>query len=148
MVNVRLLETRDIERIVELEKAYLKETLGEALLKEEQKRMNREGDGVCFYVIEYNHIVIGYIGRYYFLHEAEILNFVIDEAYQRQGFGQLLLDSVVADLKDVKKITLEVRASNEKAIRFYQKNGFVCVGKRKAYYQNQEDALLLLKEYI
>lgn len=148
MVNVRLLEPRDIQHIVELEKAYLKETLGEELLKEEQKRMSREEDGVCFYVIEYNHIVIGYIGRYYFLHEAEILNFVIDEAYQRQGFGQLLWDSVVKDLKDVKKITLEVRSSNEKAIRFYQKNGFVCVGKRIAYYQNQEDALLLLKEYI
>ncbi|MCM1260289.1 MAG: ribosomal protein S18-alanine N-acetyltransferase [Prevotella sp.] len=148
MVNVRLLEPRDIQRIVELEKAYLKETLGEELLKEEQKRMNREGDGVCFYVMEYNHRVIGYIGRYYFLHEAEILNFVIDEAYQRQGFGQLLWDCVVTDLKDVKKITLEVRSSNEKAIRFYQKNGFICVGKRKAYYQNQEDALLLLKEYI
>lgn len=148
MVNVRLLEQKDIRRVIQLEKAYLKETLGEELLQEEQKRMNHEGDGVCFYVVEYNQIIVGYIGRYYFLHEAEILNFVIDEAYQRQGFGQLLWDSMVTDLKDVKKITLEVRSSNEKAIRFYQKNGFICVGKRIAYYQNQEDALLLLKEYI
>lgn len=148
MVNIRLLEQRDIQRIVQLEKAYLKETLGEELLQEEQKRMNRKGDGVCFYVVEYNQKVVGYIGRYYFLYEAEILNFVIDEPYQRQGLGQLLWDSMITDLKDVKKITLEVRSSNEKAIRFYQKNGFVCVGKRVAYYQNQEDALLLLKEYI
>ena len=51
-------------------------------------------------------------------------------------------------MKDVKKITLEVRASNIKGINFYTKNGFKQVGVRKKYYKNGEDALLLLKEFI
>lgn len=145
MVNVRKMEFRDIKKVVELEEKYLLETLGEKLLASE---LSEKNNGVSFYVIENDDVVIGYIGRYYFFQEAEVLNFVVDESYQRQGYGQKLFDKMVEDMKDVKKITLEVRASNIKGINFYTKNGFKQVGVRKRYYKNGEDALLLLKEFI
>ena len=145
MVNVRKMEFRDIKKVVELEEKYLLESLGEKLLASE---LSEKNNGVSFYVIENDDVVIGYIGRYYFLQEAEVLNFVVDESYQRQGYGQKLFDKMVEDMKDVKKITLEVRASNIKGINFYTKNGFKQVGVRKKYYKNGEDALLLLKEFI
>lgn len=145
MVNVRKMEFRDIKKVVELEEKYLLESLGEKLLASE---LSEKNNGVSFYVIENDDVVIGYIGRYYFFHEAEVLNFVVDESYQRQGYGQKLFDKMVKDMKDVKKITLEVRASNIKGINFYTKNGFKQVGVRKKYYKNGEDALLLLKEFI
>ena len=45
-------------------------------------------------------------------------------------------------------LTLEVRASNEPAIKLYRKLGFVQVGKRPNYYFNpREDALILRKEW-
>lgn len=145
MVNVRKMEFRDIKKVVELEEEYLLESLGEKLLASE---LSEKNNGVSFYVIENDDVVIGYIGRYYFFQEAEVLNFVVDESYQRQGYGQKLFDKMVKDMKDVKKITLEVRASNIKGINFYTKNGFKQVGVRKKYYKNGEDALLLLKEFI
>lgn len=145
MVNVRKMEFRDIKKVVELEEKYLLESLGEKLLASE---LSEKNNGVSFYVIENDDVVIGYIGRYYFFQEAEVLNFVVDESYQRQGYGQKLFDKMVEDMKDVKKITLEVRASNIKGISFYTKNGFKQVGVRKRYYKNGEDALLLLKEFI
>lgn len=145
MVNVRKMEFRDIKKVVELEEKYLLESLGEKLLTSE---LSEKNNGVSFYVIENDDVVIGYIGRYYFFQEAEVLNFVVDESYQRQGYGQKLFDKMVEDMKDVKKITLEVRASNIKGINFYTKNGFKQVGVRKRYYKNGEDALLLLKEFI
>ena len=145
MVNVRKMEFRDIKKVVELEEKYLLESLGEKLLASE---LSEKNNGVSFYVIENDDVVIGYIGRYYFFREAEVLNFVVDESYQRQGYGQKLFDKMVEDMKDVKKITLEVRASNIKGINFYTKNGFKQVGVRKRYYKNGEDALLLLKEFI
>lgn len=145
MVNVRKMEFRDIKKVVELEEKYLLESLGEKLLARE---LSEKNNGVSFYVIENDDVVIGYIGRYYFFQEAEVLNFVVDESYQRQGYGQKLFDKMVEDMKDVKKITLEVRASNIKGINFYTKNGFKQVGVRKRYYKNGEDALLLLKEFI
>lgn len=143
MVNVRKMEFRDIKKVVELEEKYLLESLGEKLLASE---LSEKNNGVSFYVIENDDVVIGYIGRYYFFQEAEVLNFVVDDSYQRQGYGQKLFDKMVEDMKDVKKITLEVRASNIKGINFYTKNGFKQVGVRKKYYKNGEDALLLLKE--
>lgn len=145
MVNVRKMEFRDIKKVVELEEKYLLESLGEKLLASE---LSEKNNGVSFYVIENDDVVIGYIGRYYFFQEAEVLNFVVDESYQRQGYGQKLFDKMVEDMNDVKKITLEVRASNIKGINFYTKNGFKQVGVRKKYYKNGEDALLLLKEFI
>ena len=145
MVNVRKMEFRDIKKVVELEEKYLLESLGEKLLASE---LSEKNNGVSFYVIENDDVVIGYIGRYYFFQEAEVLNFVVDESYQRQGYGQKLFDKMVEDMKDVKKISLEVRASNIKGINFYTKNGFKQVGVRKKYYKNGEDALLLLKEFI
>ena len=145
MVNVRKMEFRDIKKVVELEEKYLLESLREKLLASE---LSEKNNGVSFYVIENDDVVIGYIGRYYFFQEAEVLNFVVDESYQRQGYGQKLFDKMVEDMKDVKKITLEVRASNIKGINFYTKNGFKQVGVRKKYYKNGEDALLLLKEFI
>ena len=145
MVNVRKMEFRDIKKVVELEEKHLLESLGEKLLASE---LSEKNNGVSFYVIENDDVVIGYIGRYYFFQEAEVLNFVVDESYQRQGYGQKLFDKMVEDMKDVKKITLEVRASNIKGINFYTKNGFKQVGVRKKYYKNGEDALLLLKEFI
>ena len=145
MVNVRKMEFRDIKKVVELEEKYLLESLGEKLLASE---LSEKNNGVSFYVIENDDVDIGYIGRYYFFQEAEVLNFVVDESYQRQGYGQKLFDKMVEDMKDVKKITLEVRASNIKGINFYTKNGFKQVGVRKKYYKNGEDALLLLKEFI
>ena len=44
-------------------------------------------------------------------------------------------------------INLEVRISNQKAIKLYEKCGFKIVAIRKNYYQdNHEDAYLMIKE--
>ena len=145
MVNIRLLKQEDIKRVVELEEKYLFESLGEQLLKSELERIDYSTvEGVRFYVITLDNEVIGYIGRSYYLYEAEVLNFVIDEAYQ----CQVLFDYMIKEMPEVQAITLEVRISNQKAIRFYKKNGFKEVFIRKEYYKNGEDALLLLKENI
>ena len=95
-----------------------------------------------------NEEVVGYIGRYEFLGEVEILNFVVDEIHQRKGIGQLLFNQVEQDVQNLNKMTLEVRESNTKAINFYLKNGFKQISVRKHYYKNGEDAKVLIKEYL
>ena len=45
--------------------------------------------------------------------------------------------------------TLEVRVSNERAQRLYQSVGFVKVGKRKRYYEdNGEDAFIFVCQHM
>lgn len=142
MVKIRTMIPEDVDKVVWLEETFLGETLGKELLLSELTSTITK-----FYVAIIDNEVIGYIGRYECLGEVEILNFVIDEKYQHQGIGQMLFNRVVDDVKNIKKITLEVRESNQKAINFYTKNGFIKVSVRKNYYKNNEDALLLIKEY-
>ena len=115
MVEIRELKKEDIDCVVYLEKAFLGESLGKEILEEEC-----DSKIAKFYVATIDDKIVGYIGRYAYLDEAEILNFVVDKAYQRQGIGQKLLNKIKEDLPSLKKITLEVRASNQKAIHFYE----------------------------
>ena len=143
MVNIRILKKEDIKKIVYLEETFLGETLGEEMLESElDSRVTK------FYVATINDEVVGYIGRYELLNEAEVLNFVVDETYQRQGIGQMLFNKVEEDLPNLEKMTLEVRESNTKAKNFYTKNGFKQISIRKNYYKNNENALVLIKEYL
>ena len=143
MVKVRELKKEDIKKVVYLEETFLGETLGEEMIESEL------GSNVTkFYVATLNEEVVGYIGRYEFLGEVEILNFVVDEIYQRKGIGQLLFNQVEQDVQNLNKMTLEVRESNTKAINFYLKNGFKQISVRKHYYKNGEDAKVLIKEYL
>ena len=143
MVNIRLLKKEDIKKIVYLEETFLGETLGEEMLESEL-----DSKVTKFYVATINEEVVGYIGRYELLNEAEVLNFVVDETYQRQGIGQMLFNKVEEDLPNLEKMTLEVRESNTKAKNFYTKNGFKQISIRKNYYKNNENALVLIKEYL
>lgn len=67
----------------------------------------------------------------------EIYNLGVDEQYQNQGYGSMML----CKLKSF-DCSLEVRRSNHKAITFYSKNGFVESFIRRNYYGN-EDAIVL-----
>lgn len=80
------------------------------------------------------------------LEEAHITLLAIDPKYQGKGLGQVMLYQllVCAWQRHLEWATLEVRASNQRAINLYRKFGFQDVGRRRRYYQdNGEDALIL-----
>ena len=78
--------------------------------------------------------------------EAHILSISVRNEMQSKGIGTLLLKSMLDQCKvmNYKKIFLEVRLSNVKAINFYEKFGFSKDAIRNNYYtDNSEDALLM-----
>jgi ribosomal-protein-alanine N-acetyltransferase len=78
--------------------------------------------------------------------EAHILSISVRNEMQSKGIGTLLLKSMLDQCKvmNYKKIFLEVRVSNEKAINFYEKFGFSKDAIRNNYYtDDSEDALLM-----
>lgn len=79
------------------------------------------------------------------LDEAHITVLGIDPTYQGQGLGQWLLLHLLLDAhqRGLCHATLEVRESNTPAHKLYQKFGFQMVGRRRRYYSDGEDALLL-----
>lgn len=78
------------------------------------------------------------------LGEAELLRLGTLPAYQGQGLALGLLKEVQR-LFSFEQLYLEVRASNIKAQKLYEKYGFEIQGGRKNYYENpKEDAKLYL----
>ena len=82
--------------------------------------------------------------------EAEILNLAILPEKRRRGEGRALLEKALAEFqtRGVRRVFLEVRESNVKAIAFYKKHGFSETGRRKAYYREPEEAALLMEKQL
>ncbi len=80
--------------------------------------------------------------------EGEIIHLVCDKKQQGKGYAQQLLSQLIQQNKTQHHTSiwhLEVRASNDKAIKLYQQLGFTKVGIRKGYYQGTEDAILMCR---
>jgi len=80
--------------------------------------------------------------------EAHLLNLCVHPAAQRLGYGRRLLNTLLLKASDAQadKVFLEVRPSNQAALRLYGSAGFEQIGVRPAYYQaenGREDAVIL-----
>jgi [ribosomal protein S18]-alanine N-acetyltransferase len=74
-----------------------------------------------------------------------LMNVAVDDGLRRQGIASSLIERLfeLAD-RPSEQYTLEVRTSNEAAIRLYEGFGFRAAGRRRAYYHdNREDALIM-----
>jgi [ribosomal protein S18]-alanine N-acetyltransferase len=74
-----------------------------------------------------------------------LMNIAVDINLRRQGLATSLLERLfeMAD-RPSEQYTLEVRTSNDGAIRLYERFGFRAAGRRRAYYHdNREDALIM-----
>ena len=143
MIKIDKLTKEDIPQVVLLEEQFLGETLGSEMLENEL-----ENEFMCFLSAKDSKKVLGYIGAYVINGELEILNFVVDGLHQRTGIGTLLFNELLNRYPDAKSVVLEVREQNEKGINFYKKNIFNVISKRKHYYKNGDDALVMMKEII
>jgi ribosomal-protein-alanine N-acetyltransferase len=86
----------------------------------------------------------GFVIAWQVVDEVHLLQIGTDPALQRQGIGQRLLDALTDAAHAASVVYLEVRASNQQAIGFYEHRGFACVGRRRNYYAKPiEDALLM-----
>lgn len=89
--------------------------------------------------------VIG-LGCYWeIVDESHITVLAIDPIYHRRGLGRWLLINLLEDAcrQRLQRATLEVRASNSRALALYESFGFEALGTRKRYYPDGEDALIL-----
>lgn len=92
--------------------------------------------------------IVGYIGMYTAADEGEITNIAVTGNARRSGTGRLLVEEacLAAQKIGVRSIYLEVRVSNDPAIKLYQTCGFELCGIRKKFYSRpQEDAYVMVK---
>jgi len=90
--------------------------------------------------------VVGFLVARLVPPEAELETIAVASEAQRRGIANLILKALMLELtaKQVTKLTLEVRASNQAALRLYQAQGFEQTGRRSRYYADpEEDAVIL-----
>ncbi|MDO9421222.1 MAG: ribosomal protein S18-alanine N-acetyltransferase [Herminiimonas sp.] len=81
--------------------------------------------------------------------DAHLLNITVHRDLQGKGIGLLLLDKAKAITSDRKlhALLLEVRPSNTRAEKIYERYGFARIGVRKGYYpapnNQREDAIVM-----
>ncbi|QLH42728.1 MAG: ribosomal protein S18-alanine N-acetyltransferase [Coxiellaceae bacterium] len=109
--------------------------------------------GYAAFVYTDDDTIIGFIVAMIRSQECQILNICIAAQYRQQGFGQQLMQHVLALAKQQGATTalLEVRQSNHSAIALYHKLGFNEISVRPNYYPSKngrEDAWVLAKQII
>lgn len=143
-VEFKALREEHIDPIVEIEKVsfaapWSRESFFQELYHNEK---------AIYLVALHGEKVIGYGGFWKILDEGHITNIAIHPDFRGQGIGSKLIDTLITTAKNrgIQSITLEVRKSNQIAQNLYIKHGFISVGTRKNYYEdNREDAVIMWK---
>ena len=144
MIEIRDMELKDISRVMEIEAVTFKAPWKEDEMLYELN-VNKFSNMA---VILNDNLIVGFYDYWVTFDSATIAQIAIDPVYQRQHLGSLLMEEILKDAKakKVRTITLEVRKNNEKAVKLYQKFGFIQTLVKEKYYSNGDDALYMIKE--
>ena len=123
---------KDTERVNELLKDFN--------YKIDKKSFNNDFLKILIYE---ENFIQGILVYQYLYDRIEIDYIIVDKNYRNRGIATKLLDFIENNYNNLKNITLEVRESNEEAIKFYLKNNFKEITKRKNYYKDEEGILMI-----
>lgn len=93
--------------------------------------------------------LLGYFVAMVGVDEMHLLNITVAPAVQGRGHARFLIDALLdsCSAHAARELWLEVRESNARARRIYERLGFAQVGVRKAYYPaaggQREDAVVM-----
>lgn len=103
-----------------------------------------KSSSICLAATE-DDVMVGYLVAARYAQVWHVMNVSVDPAYRRAGIGTSLISELYR-LADTERThyTLEVRVSNDGAIKMYERCGFRSAGTRPGYYaDNKEDALIM-----
>ena len=100
--------------------------------------------GICLAALE-DGVMVGYLVCSRYDTVWHLMNVAVEPARQRQGIASALLVRLFEQAdRPNEQYTLEVRTSNDGAIRMYERFGFRSAGLRRGYYHdNKEDAVIM-----
>ena len=99
-----------------------------------------------FIVAEINGFIVGYVAGFQAsTGVGRIFSLAVHPLYQRRGIGSSLLTEIIHLFKEttITEIILEVRWSNVRAKKFYERHGFFKYGIAEKYYHDAENACLM-----
>ena len=113
-----------------------------------------------FLVAEVNRKLVGYImckieygfsnfKKLGFVKKGHVVSVAVLEEQRKKGIGRALVEEAIAGakIKKADELYLEVRCSNNEAVKLYEKIGFIIKQRIKSYYRDGEDAYLMAIEF-
>ena len=140
-VIIRRMTMADVDGVAAVEAATFPTPWSRDAFQSEMKNV-----AARYLVAEKDGTIIGYAGAWIILDESHITNIAVLESQRGQGIGRRLTEGLMQYLSNLGAAyaTLEVRKSNAVAQNLYVSLGFIKLGVRKRYYEdNGEDAYLI-----
>lgn len=148
-LQIRPMTADDLDGVLALEAASFPDPWSRSLYEHElnDNRLSRYRVVVPVEA-EASRKVIGHGGWMLFGEEAHILTIAVRPELRGQGIGRWLLLHLLNEAREASctGVVLEVRPSNAAALRLYERLGFAVIGRRKRYYPDKENALVLQLE--
>jgi len=135
---IRQARDNDMEAINALEKACFTDAWSETLIS---NMFSNSYDKI--FVLEEDERVVGYINTRDIGGDVDLMALCVSPECRRKGYAGKLMERILCE--PYNQIILEVRESNEPAIRLYEKYGFEKFARRQGYYTSpDEDAIIMI----
>ncbi len=145
-IIIRRMTMDDVEGVAAVEAATFPTPWSRDAFASEMKNV-----AARYLVAEKDGKIIGFAGAWIILDESHITNIAVLKGERGQGIGRMLTVGLMQYLSNLGAAyaTLEVRKSNEVAQNLYKSLGFIKLGVRKRYYEdNGEDALIMVCDHM
>ncbi|TYB31027.1 MAG: ribosomal-protein-alanine N-acetyltransferase [Candidatus Mcinerneyibacterium aminivorans] len=138
MKKIKILNESWVDEIFEIEKKCFEYPWTKRFLKNEFENSYTEVYGLF---VDEELIGFSIISLIYKYNLSHIKNFAVLPSKQNMGYGTFFLLNIHKILKKnkIKNIFLEVRISNERAIKLYRKFNYKIVEVLKNYYKNNNE---------
>ncbi len=144
MIRVRQFSPQDLPSVAAIVKDSLRENYPTSLYLDIH-RWWRDG----FLVAEGSGAVVGFLAAVVNAPQtARVLMLAVYTPWRRHGVGSALMDGFLRECADrgIHAVELEVRKSNQDAIRFYTRYGFSIVSLLPKFYTDGEDGLKMRRQ--
>jgi [ribosomal protein S18]-alanine N-acetyltransferase len=139
-LQIRRLTYADLPQVIAIERRAFPTPWSLAMFVLELSKPS----GICL-AATIDERIVGYLVCSRYDTVWHVMNVAVDDRLLRRGIATTLMQRLfeMAD-KPSEQYTLEVRTSNDAAIRLYESFDFRAAGRRRAYYHdNREDALIM-----
>jgi len=143
-VDIRALTLPDLNAIEEIERRSYTTPWSRSMFAGELAKPA----ALCLGAFEEGRLA-GYLIVSRYVDAWHVMNIAVAPAFRRRGIATALLDKLFELTENASKrgYTLEVRVSNDGAIKLYERLGFSARGIRRGYYtDNREDALIMWRD--
>jgi ribosomal-protein-alanine N-acetyltransferase len=147
-VDFRRLELRDLNAIEKIERASYRTPWSRSMFAGELAKPSSISLGA--FEPETGEL-LGYLIISRYVDAWHVMNLAVAPKYRRQRIASSLLERLfeLTSNEGRRGYTLEVRVSNDVAIKLYEQAGFKARGIRRGYYtDNREDALIMWRDPV